>query len=150
MPDNVSGALASVSGIGSLRWLVRLYRRDQEPAAGGGIAERFNLIAKVQADVQPTYPSTHYLSAQVDTPVTHLIRVRWQDYLENVNVITRRTHRPSDQTIRAELFRVRRTKEIAGRKRFIELECELERTATATSDSDAEDELLFAESPTIN
>ena len=29
---------------------------------------------------------------------------------------------------RAELFRVRRTKEVAGRKRFLQMECELERS----------------------
>ena len=66
----------------------------------------------------------------VDTPVTHLIRLRWADYVETTNVIMRTTTRPTDGTLRTELYRVRRVKELAGRKRFIELECELEKALT--------------------
>lgn len=150
MPDNPSGSLPAQSGIGQLRWLVTLYRRDQGPGPGGAISEALTPIANVHADVQPTYPSTFYLSAQIDTPVTHLVRLRWQDYVETTHVIARSTWRPSDGTIRTELFRVRRIKEIGGRKRFVELECELERVATTEGDSDAERELVFAENPVIN
>lgn len=150
MPDNPAGALPSQSGIGQLRWLVMLYRRDQMPGPNGAISESLVPIASAHADVQATYPSTFYASAQVDTPVTHLLRLRWQDYLENVVVIARSTLRPSDGTMRTELFRVRRIKEIGGRKRFVELECELERVATTETDSDAERELVFAENPVLN
>lgn len=147
MPDNPSGSFPATSGIGQLRWLVTLYRRDQAPAANGGITENLVPIANVHADVQATYPGTFYASAQVDTPVTHLIRMRWQDYLENVFVIARSTLRPSDGTMRTELYRVRRIKEIGGRKRFVEIEAELERVATTDTDSDSERELVFAENP---
>jgi hypothetical protein len=61
----------------------------------------------------------------------------------------RTTKRASDDTFRTELFRVRRHKEVAGRKRFVELECELERVQTTTGDSDAERESLFAEGQTV-
>ena len=56
--------------------------------------------------------------------------------------------RPTDGTNRTELYRVRRVKEIAGRKRFIELEVELERVKTTAGDTDAEREALFAEGAT--
>jgi head-tail adaptor len=145
VPDNPSGQLPASNGIGSLRWRVTLYRRHQGPGPNSGISDTFVPICAVHADVQPTYPSTFYNSAAIDTPVSHLIRMRWQDYVENTHIIMRSTDRPTDGTMRTELFRVRRLKEIAGRKRFAEFECELERSLTTTDDSDAERELLFAE-----
>jgi hypothetical protein len=180
VPDNNSGQLPSSVGIGSLRWRVTLYRRDQAPDPGLGIKETLVRIATVQSDIQPTYPSTFYNSVAVDTPVSHLIRTRWFDYIENTHVIMRSTLRPaeqiptqwddgttlwdstSDATLwdlptamsgvpqrqRTELYRVRRIKEVAGRKRFVEFECELERAHTTYSDSDATRQAEFME-PTI-
>jgi hypothetical protein len=145
LPDNPSGCLPSSTGIGALRWQVTLYRRDQAPGSNNAIAENLVPLATVHADIQPTYPSTFYLGVQVDTPVTHMIRMRWADYVETTNVIMRTTTRPTDGTNRTELYRVRRVKEIAGRKRFCEMECELERVKTTAGDTDAEREALFAE-----
>lgn len=145
MADNPSGQLGGSIGIASLRWQVTLYRRDQAPGAGSAIAENLVPIATVHAAIEATYPSTFYNSAQIDTPVTHLIRTRWLDYVENVHVIMRTTARPTDGTFRTELFRVRRVKEIGGRKRFCEFEAELEKVLTTAGDSDAERESLFAE-----
>lgn len=145
MPDNPSGRLAASNGIASLRWRVTLYRRDQSPGPNGAISEDLVPIATVQADIQPTYPSTFYNSAAIDTPISHLIRTRWADYVENTHVIMRTTTRPSDGTQRTELFRVRRIKEVGGRKRFTEFETELERVHTTQGDTDAERESLFAE-----
>ena len=197
MPDNNSGRLPSSVGIGSLRWRVTLYRRDQTPDPGLGVKETLVPIATVQADIQPTYPSTFYNAVAVDTPVSHLIRVRWFDYIDNTHVIMRSTLRPTEQmpvqwddgvtrwddgaTLwdvpagmgstfwdishtawdgdpvtywdrlsqrqRTELYRVRRIKEIAGRKRFVEFECELERAHT-TYDDDESRQAEFME-PTI-
>lgn len=145
MPDNPSGQLTVSNGIGALRWLVMLYRRDQAPGPNGAISESLVLIATVHADIQPTYPSTYYNSAQIDIPVTHLIRTRWLDYVETTHVIMRTTTRPSDDTNRTELYRVRRIKEVGGRKRYCEFEVELERVHTTEGDTDAEREQLFAE-----
>lgn len=145
MPDNPSGQLGTINGIAALRWQVSLYRRDQVPGPNSAIAENLVLIATVHADIQSTYPGTFYNSAQIDTPVTHLIRTRWLDYLENVHVIMRTTTRPTDDTNRTELYRVRRVKEVGGRKRFTEFECELERVHTTEGDTDAERQSLFAE-----
>jgi hypothetical protein len=147
LPDNPTGSLPASNGIGALRWQVTLYRRDQLPGPGNAISENLVPLATVHADIQSTYPSTFYLGVQVDTPVTHLIRLRWFDYVETTNVIMRTTTRPSDTTNRTELYRVRRVKELAGRKRFIEIEAELERVKTTTGDTDAEREALFAENP---
>lgn len=145
MADNPTGQLFASNGIAALRWQVTLYRRDQAPGSNSGIAENLVPIATVHADIQPTYPGTYYGSAQVDTPITHLIRLRWADYLENIYVVMRTTKRPTDDTFRTELFRVRRVKEVGGRKRFVELEAELERVHTTQGDTDAERESLFAE-----
>ena len=144
MPANPAGSLPS-GGIGALRWQTTLYRRDQAPGPNSAISETLVPLGVVHADIQATYPSTFYGSMQVDTPVTHLIRIRWFDYVPTIDVIMRSTERPTDNTIRTELFRVRRIKEIGGRKRFAELECELEHVETTLGDSDAEREQLFAE-----
>jgi hypothetical protein len=51
-------------------------------------------IAVYEADVQPTYPSTFYNSAQIDIPVRpQCLRA---DYVPNVYVVMRSTLRPSD------------------------------------------------------
>lgn len=135
MPDNPSGQLPAINGIGSLRWLVTLYRREQEPSPDLAARETLVPIATVYADIQPTYASTFYQSTQVDTPVTHMVNIRWQDYPETIDVVVRSTRRP-DGTQRSELFRVRRAKEVGGRKRFLQMECELEHARTTEDDSD--------------
>jgi hypothetical protein len=148
LPDNPTGQIGTSNGIGALRWRVMLYRRDQAPGPNSGIVENLVPIATVQADVQPTYPSTFYNSAAIDIPISHLIRTRWLDYVENTHVIMRTTLRPTDGTYRTEIFRVRRLKEVGGRKRFAEFEVELERSHTTQGDTDAERESLFAENGT--
>ena len=116
--------------IGRLRWRVLLATRDQAPQVlGTGIDEVLQNLQPVQADVQPVGALTFWGAAgeQVETPITHRVFIRWVDYLDNKEVVVRRTLR-RDQTWRTELFRVRRVKEIAGRKRFCILEVELEKT----------------------
>jgi head-tail adaptor len=112
--------------IGKLRWPVIIAQRDQTAVAGGGMQEQLTEIITVRADVQPVGPMTFYGSAQVDTPVTHKVTVRWLDWLDATHVIIRDTARP-DRTIRREVFRIRRVMELDGRKRFALMECELEK-----------------------
>ena len=135
MPPDATGSLAGT--IGSLRWLVTLYRRDQAPADNLALTETLVPIATVHADIQPTYASTFYQTTQVDTPITHMIAIRWQDYPATIDVVARSTKRPDSGALRTELFRVRRTKEVGGRKRFLQMECELEHSRITPDDSDA-------------
>jgi head-tail adaptor len=136
LPDNPSGQLTASTGIGALRWKVTLYRRDQVPADDLALQETLVRVASVSADIQPTFPSTFYQSTQVDQPVTHLITIRWQDYPPTIDVVTRVTERANDGSLRGELYRVRRTMELAGRKRFLRMECELEHSRTLPDDAD--------------
>jgi head-tail adaptor len=135
MPDP-TGGLPNGNGIGTLRWLVTLYTREQDPAPDLALMETLEPIATVHADIQPTYASTFWETTQIETPITHMINIRWQDYPQTIDVVIRSTNRP-DGTQRSELFRVRRTKEVAGRKRFLQMECELERARSTLDDSDA-------------
>jgi len=64
----------------------------------------------------------------VDTPITHRIVIRWLDWIDTTHVILRNTTRPNG-SVRSEIFRIRRMKEIDGRQRFLELECEQESRA---------------------
>ena len=117
--------------IGRLRWLVLLATRDQTAQLlGTGIDEVLQDLQPVHADVQPVGALTFWGQAgeQIDSPITHRIFIRWVDYLENTQVVVRRTQR-RDLAWRTELFRVRRVREVAGRKRFVILEVELERAA---------------------
>jgi hypothetical protein len=143
MPDDLSGAYAA--SIGALRWVVTLYRRDQAPAADLALAETLVPLATVHANIQPSRPSTLYQSTQIDGPVTHMIDIRWQDYPETIDVVARSTVRPDNGGMRTELFRVRRSTEIAGRKRFIRMECELEHSRITPDDSDAIRNALLTE-----
>ena len=146
MPDNPSGQLAAASsGIGSLRWLVTLYRRDQAPASDLALQESLVRIATVHADIQPTYSSTFYQSTQVDTPITHMINIRWRDYPATIEVVVRSTRRPDGGDLRSEIFRVRRTKEVGGRKRYLQMECELEHSRLTPDDSDATRNAMLTE-----
>lgn len=137
-----TGGLAG--GIGTLRWLVTLYRRAQEPNDDLALLESLVPIATVHANIEPTYASTFYASTQVDSPITHMITIRWETYPETVDAIARSTIL-RDGSQRTELFRVRRTKEIAGRKRFLQMECELEHARTTPDDSDATRNVLLTE-----
>jgi head-tail adaptor len=126
-----------MAGLGTLRWVVTLYRRDQTPDEDTALVEQLVPIATVHADIAPTYASTFYASTQVDAPITHMITIRWRDYPETIEVIARSTIRPDTRSMRTELYRVRRTKEIGGRKRFLQMECELEHSRVTPDDSDA-------------
>ncbi len=118
--------------ISSLRWPIVIARRRQTPdPAGAGIVEILEHIQPWRADVQSVGALTFWGAAggdeQIDTPVTHRIRMRWLNYLDNTLVILRQT-KLLDKTVRMEIFRIRRIKELNGRKRFVEIECELERS----------------------
>ena len=115
--------------IARLRWPVTLVTRVQTPDAGGtGIIETPAAAVTVHADIQPVGAITFWGAEQTDNPVTHRIFMRWHDYLDQTRAIYRTTSRP-DGTSRTEVFRVRRIKEIGGRKRFALAECELEKVS---------------------
>lgn len=113
--------------IGKLRWPVQIATRVQVPTVGGtGITETLTIVANVRADIQAIGALTFFGAQQTDIPVTHKIRMRWQDYLDITHVILRTTTRP-DGTSRTETFRIRRIAEMGGRKRFVSLDVELEK-----------------------
>ncbi len=130
--------MADKTEIGRLRWLVTIARRDQAPSIeDAGVTETLVPVATARADIQPIGALTFWSAQQTDTPVTHRITMRWLDYIDNRHVILRQTGPIVQQTspatdpyrqssTRTEVFRVRRVKEVAGRKRFIEVEAELE------------------------
>jgi len=112
--------------IGRLRWRVTIATRAQAPAPDGGIAETYTRLQTVRADVQPIGALTFWGAQQTDTPVTHRIALRWLDGIDNTQAILRDTIR-ADQSVRTEVFRIRRVQELNGRKRFLAIEAELER-----------------------
>jgi head-tail adaptor len=112
--------------IGKLRWRVTLANRLQAPeATNAGILESYQQLITVYADVQGMRPTTFWQAQQTDTPVTHMITMRWVDYLSNTQAILRRTIL-RDNTQRYEIFRVRRIIEMGGRKRMVMIEAEFE------------------------
>jgi hypothetical protein len=62
---------------------------------------------------------------QTDTPVSHIIWIRWVNVLDNTQAIKRLTRLPNG-LIRTEIFRVRRYKEVDGRKRWVDIMCQQE------------------------
>lgn len=111
--------------IGRLRWLVQLLTREQYAIAGGtGIAEAA-LGKAVHADIQALGPVTFYGAVTAGSDVTHRVICRWQDYVDMTHAVQRYSSRP-DGSQRVETFRVRRSFEYEGRKRFQILECALE------------------------
>ena len=117
--------------IGQLRWPVTVARRRQnfDPPGGIGIWEDWVEVQEVRAEVMPIAAVTFYGQTQTDMPVTHRITTRWLDYLDNTYIVARETLRPDGST-RQELFRIRRVKELNGRKQFSSLDCELEEVTT--------------------
>lgn len=114
--------------IGALRWPVTISKRTQATTPGSSIAETATAILNVHADIIAVTPSTFVGGIAIDRPVTHWIRMRWLDWIDETHVIQRRTKR-LDGTWRVETFRIRRVKEWGGRKRFVECETELESRA---------------------
>lgn len=118
--------------IGRLRWPLMLATRQQvAQIKGTGIDESLTDLMQVRGDVQPvgalTFWGTNGTVQQTDdAPITHRIFLRWVDALLNSEVIIRNTILV-DQRVRMEIFRIRRIKELGGRKRFVCVECQLER-----------------------
>lgn len=114
-----------------LRWPVYIVTRSQMPEPGGpGLVEHLSTSTRVHADVQAVGALTFWSTgafAQTDTGVTHRIFLRWVNYLAQDQAVIRITQMPNGDR-RTEIFRVRRIKELGGRKRFVCLECELEKT----------------------
>lgn len=101
-------------------------QRQQAPTPGtGGITETPISPQIIHADIQSTNDMTWWGSAQTDTPITHVIHIRWQDFPDNTMAIVRKTNRP-DGTCRTETFRIRKMSELGGRKRFVRLLCQIE------------------------
>lgn len=114
--------------IGRLRWPVYIATRAQVAQQDDtGIDEILRDQQPVKADIQPVGALTFWGHGgeQIDGPITHRIFIRWLEYLRNDQVVLRRTMM-RDGRSRFERFRVRRVREIGGRKRFVILEVELE------------------------
>lgn len=112
--------------IGRLRWRVQLADREQTPSTTDtGITETIVAPITVYADIQAVGGLTFWGDTQVDTPITHRIFMRWHDYLDQTKIIIRSTATPGNG-VRTEIFRVRRIKELGGRKRFVMIEAELD------------------------
>ena len=120
--------MATEVEIGALRWPVDIAQRIQTASGTNTLEESLGPITRVMADVQPIGALTFYAGQQTDRPVTHRIRCRFLDWIDETYVIVRRTQR-RDGTTRTEVFRIRRVKEIDGRKRFVEIEAEQESRA---------------------
>ena len=115
--------------IGTLRWPVMIAQRGQAADPNSpGIVETFRDVQEVRADIQPVEAMTYYAGMQVDVRATHIVTVRFIDWLDTTHVVFRRTMRPDD-TVREEMFRIHRVRELDGRKRFVALETELEQRA---------------------
>jgi len=142
MANDPTGGLTA--GIGTLRWLVTLCRRDQAPADDLALRETLVPLARVHADIQPSYASTFFQSTQVDSPITHVISIRWQNYPTRADVVVRAMMLP-DGSRQMEIYAVRRTKQVGGRKRFLQMECELEHARATPDDSDATMNLMLTE-----
>ena len=116
--------------IGALRWTVTLARRNQ-PAqpTGTGIDEPWINLRRVHCCIEYLRPVTFYGALTADVPITHMISMRWTDWLDNTQAILRTTLLRDGITWRTEIYRVRRYMEVSGRKRFVDVEAQLEREA---------------------
>lgn len=116
--------------ISDLKWWVTIAQRGQAPDPNStGIIETFRDVVEVHANIQPVPDgAAFYAGMQVDMNVTDIVTIRFIDWLDTTHVVFRRDVRP-DGSVREEMFRIRRVREIEGRKRFLALSCELEKRA---------------------
>ncbi len=124
--------MADTVPIGELRWPVLIYRREQAPAVNSmGIDETLEPFARRRAKIEASRGLAFRESIQIDSPVTHMIWMRWVWGLDDTFAVLRDTFAP-DGRRRREVFRVRRILEMGGRKRFVQVEAELEREQYGT------------------
>lgn len=101
-------------------------RRDQVPDPDStGVLEPLAAGTLVHANIEPARPVTFYAAAQTDRQFTHMIYVRFLDWLDTSYVIVRDMRR-TDGSVRREVFRIRRTLEVNGRVVHLQIEAELE------------------------
>lgn len=121
-----------------MKWPVLVARRQQLPETNPGVSitELFPQMKVARADIQPVGAGTFWGSMQVDTGISHRIYMRWFDTIDNTTVIFRVSKStestPEIPVLIWERFRIRRWKEIAGRKRFVCIECEMEERQSVT------------------
>src|ERR1700727_989379 len=121
------------TSIGELRWPVKLALRNEAPTFDQtGITETITTIADVYASIEPMGLQTFLNSEQLDSPITHIVYIRWQpfDSLQMFNIILRTIFLPDNST-RTETFRIRRVQEWEGRHRYIRMDVELEKYVSA-------------------
>jgi Phage head-tail joining protein len=121
--------------IGEMRWSVTLaYRREDPDLSSSNLVEEYIKVGNIHAKITPTaseiFIGGAQNGAQITTPITHEIIIRWQPYVNvtTFDTIIRKTVLPDGRS-REELFRIRQIKEWNGRHRFIICDVELE-TAT--------------------
>lgn len=102
-------------------------QRIQSASGSSSVAEAYNQVATVWGKIENTYPSTFWgiNDAQVERPITHMIWIRWQAYLDNTYAL-QRTRTLPDGSNSTETFRIRRIAEIDQRTWIVRLEAELE------------------------
>jgi len=104
-------------------------RRNQVPSAtSSGITEVYQVMFHTHADIQDTGTALFWGGTDVDTSFSHWITMRWHGYLDQTYAVQRVLTLPDD-TSRTETYRVRRMREIGGRKRFVLIEAEMEKVA---------------------
>ena len=117
--------------IGELRYKVTLASRDDitDPNSTN-LLENYQPIADVWARITPSRSLEIIGGEQIESPFTHQIVIRWQpfEYATMFDTIIRYLNLPNGER-RAEVYRVRNTKEWQGRFRFMIMDCELEKYA---------------------
>ena len=116
--------------IGDLRFQVTLATRVSTPDGLGGFSETFQNPIQAWASITPIGLQTFLGGMEVGIPITHRIIMRWQDGLDEFDVVLCQISRP-DGTTRQTLYRIRRIAEWEGRQRFTVIEAEQEKQVSA-------------------
>jgi hypothetical protein len=105
--------------IGQLDKLVRVRLWQDEPDAGTGIDQTFDVGVEAWARIEPTGSALFYGTAQVETSVTHRLAT-WRTAQLNADVISG-AHVVDHGAMR---YRVKRATDLNGQRDFVLLDLE--------------------------
>lgn len=90
-----------------------------------GTTFAWDRIAEVWGNITPIGTQAWISGVQIGEEITHRITIRWRDDIDQLTKIVRETRRPND-SIRREVYQVKRVGELNGEKRFVVIEVKLE------------------------
>lgn len=92
--------------------------RERPNLTDSGTNFTWDRIALVWANITPVGTQVFLNGVQTDNAITHRVTIRWRDDVQRLTKVIRESRRPDD-SLRREVYQVKRVGELNGEKQFL-------------------------------